>query len=186
LGPTLKDVYYNDATGGEIATVGGYKTHYFKSGSGVFVPKFTGVVEVLAVGGGGSGATRYGGGGGAGGMVYNPAYPVVAGAEYIVKVGAGGARVTAAAAGLSGSPSQFGSIVAMGGGGGGNEPLANGKNGGSGGGASYGASGPFAGSGISGQGYQGGTGVSGGSYTSGGGGGAGGGGGNATDRKSGV
>jgi hypothetical protein len=115
-----------------------------------------------------SGGTPRSGGGGAGGVVYNAEYPVVAGKQYVVTVGAGGAAggsgVTAV--GANGGNSQFGSILAVGGGGGGvassdTATFLNGRAGGSGGGG--GASGSttgryFGGSGVPGQGYNGGTG----------------------------
>ena len=153
----------------------GYNIHTFTTtGTTYWSPTNTGTVEVLVVAGGGggggmvSGGTPRSGGGGAGGVVYNAEYPVVAGKQYVVTVGAGGAAggsgVTAV--GSNGGNSQFGSIVAVGGGGGGvassdTATFLNGRAGGSGGGG--GASGSttgryFGGSGVIGQGYNGGTG----------------------------
>jgi len=96
-------------------------------------------VSYLVVAGGGGGGTSVGGGGGAGGYLtgstsLNPTL------SYTVTVGAGGAGSTNfAAAGTSGSNSEFNAIASTGGGGGGSEPNSNtgaqnGLTGGSGGG----------------------------------------------------
>jgi hypothetical protein len=138
-------------------------------------------ISYLIVAGGGAGGghinTNYGGGGGAGGMltgIKNDALPAT---NYSITVGAG------ATSGTDGSDSQAFGITATGGGGGGwydTTTPANGvgKDGGSGGGGASGyASGafpPFAGgSGVSGQGNDGGTASNSGGYQSSGGGGAG-------------
>ena len=76
-------------------------------------------VEVLVVGGGGS-SGAIGGGGGGGGVVYNRAYPVTPGGTVSLSVGAGGNPAGAhpqSSAANSGTPSTFGTHVALGGGG---------------------------------------------------------------------
>ena len=158
------------------------------------VPARVSSVKVLVVAGGGGGGgafgavfnnRRAGGGGGAGGYQYNTSYPVVAGTNVSVTVGAGGAGGlynVNGAAGYNGSNSKFGTINATGGGGGGGAPQVatdadlQGRNGGSGGGegALAGADGASAGTGS--QGYNGGLNFRDGTEThtaSGGGGGAG-------------
>jgi hypothetical protein len=149
-------------------SLGGYRIHnYTTTGVCSFVPALTGTVEVLVVAGGGGAGTDVGGGGGGGGVVYNAAYPVIAGIRYKVTVGAGGgagANPDRGGTGANGEDSQFGSIVAIGGGGGGYYYARMGYNGGSGGG--QGGTGPnnspvvagtsFAGSGTVGQGHAGG------------------------------
>jgi hypothetical protein len=124
---------------------GGYRIHVYNTvGTSGFTPAVTGTVEILVVAGGGSGGGHGGndgsGGGGAGGVVYIPNYPVTAGVNYQVVVGAGGAAISSsgAAHGNQGGNSRFGPIVAVGGGGGGSENASTdrvGGNGGSGGGA---------------------------------------------------
>jgi hypothetical protein len=131
---------------------------------------------VLVVAGGGAGgsfrnsADGRGGGGGGGGVVYRDSYPVVAGKQYVVTVGAGGTVNAGSAsqgyAGNMGGNSQFGSLLAVGGGGGGASQSdtasdQTGRAGGSGGGggASYSYTvRNFGGPGVVGQGYYGGTG----------------------------
>ena len=134
-GWTPTDLTQNMATGGEIESTNGWRTHFFLSGTQTFVPQYSGVVEVLVVGGGGGGGSGMASGGGAGGLIYNGAYPVKANTSYTVVIGAGGAGGANAAneTGFSGSNSQFGSLTAYGGGGGGHEGAV-GKSGGSGGG----------------------------------------------------
>jgi len=112
-------------------TSSSYTIHSFKTiGNAVFVPAFTGTVEVLLVGGGGgggsnSGAAR-GGGGGGGGVVYMPNVSVNIGERYNIVVGGGGLQNTNGQ-----DTTAFGAIAA--GGGTGGSPVGNG---GSGGGAS--------------------------------------------------
>ena len=109
--------------------------------------------EVLVVAGGGGGANGYAGGGGAGGLIYNPAYVIPAGAHSVV-VGAGGSSWLGGGygAGYNGNNSTFGTIETIGGGYGGifSDPAGSG---GSGGGSGW-SSGP-AGSGTPGQGWDG-------------------------------
>ena len=143
---------------------------------------YRGEATVLVVGGGGSGGGSVdsfggGGGGGAGGLVYIPALELNTLAPYVVTVGSGGSAVVGANRGNSGGSSSFANIVASGGGGGGagSGSLHAGLNGGSGGGAgfnSYNASPP--GTGISGQGHDGGENGATSAASGGGGGGAGG------------
>jgi hypothetical protein len=80
-------------------------------------------VEVLVVAGGGAGGSSHGGGGGGGEVLYNPSYPVVAGATYPIIVGTGGTKQTWGAAnsfadGGPGNTSNFATLVAKGGQGG--------------------------------------------------------------------
>ena len=165
------------ATGGTV--IGSYRIHTFTSGGSITFDT-GGNVEVLVVAGGGGGGGGFqspgGGGGGAGGLIYSAAYSVTAGQAITVTVGAGGAGgigdtpspsyVRAA----SGSNSVFGTLTATGGGGGGVYNGIPGQDGGSGGGGSYGSA---PGSGIAGQGNNGGVSVTEPSQNSGGGGGAG-------------
>jgi alpha-tubulin suppressor-like RCC1 family protein len=127
-------------------------------------------VEYLVVAGGGSGGYDFGGGGGAGGMLTNVGLAVTSGSPYSVTVGAGGpGNVTTN--GIPGTSSDFNGINPAGGGGGRSflTSANSNNNGGSGGGArGNGAASDF-GTGIAGQGYDGGSSSSG----AGGGGGAG-------------
>lgn len=106
---------------------------------------------VVAGGGGGGGHPGFGfqgyGGGGAGGLLYDAALVVTAGAK-AVTVGAGGAENT------NGADSVFESLTAVGGGGG---QVGGGSTGGSGGGA--GSQGGSGGAGTGGQGSAGGNGA---------------------------
>jgi hypothetical protein len=173
------------ATGGTVTEIVDdgipYRVHSFTSvGTSSFQVLRGGAVEYLIVAGGGGGGTNHGGGGGAGGLLQGSTTTTPQ--SYSVIVGGGGAG------GPVGSPAQQGSdggissaigITATGGGGGGGRnDAANaspGRNGGSGGGGG-GAQEIFPtnwnpGSGISGQGNNGGTAVD---IYGGGGGGAGG------------
>ena len=139
-------------------------------------------IEVLVVAGGGAGGGSEGGGGGAGGLIYNNQYPVTPGQTYTVTVGSGGAAATTPI-GASGSNSQFGNLIAIGGGGGGQVNSANSAlSGGSGGGGGRTSSSvTVGGSGTAGQGFAGGSGQVVSGYAAAGGGGAGGAGGNGTN-----
>lgn len=177
-------VSYNDApTGTSVVSYSGpYKIHtYYQVGSTTFTPTTTGIVEVLVVAGGGSGGSNpIAGagmaGGGAGGVLYNPAFQVIAGQSYTVTVGDGGAvaqDTTNYVPGNNGGNSVFGSLTAIGGGagggyrstanpgpgGGGNVTAGNGGSGGGGGdvepGLAY-ANGNPPGMGTAGQGNRGG------------------------------
>lgn len=168
------------ATGGIITTSGGFTIHTFSS-SGTFVPKGSGLVDVLVVGGGGGGAvfSNWSGGGGGGGAVfYQKLLPVLSGVSYPFVVGPGG--LGGATNGVASTCNyNGGSITAIGGGGGGPSGSPSGVAGnsvptGSGGG---GGSGPNAGSagglgaGVIGLGFPGGSAIA---NWGGGGGGAGG------------
>jgi len=169
-------------------STGGYRYHaYTTVGTSGFSPAVTGDIEVLVVAGGGGGGSSNsgnsgGGGGGAGGVIYSQNYHVIAGRQYTVVVGAGGAGDTYTGstgihAGTSGSNSQFGNLIAIGGGFGsgcGAAQSINPGNGGTGGGAHscYGSSNPLTnyvnsstrpvqGNSIIGQGYNGGLGYNG-------------------------
>jgi len=137
-------------------------------------------VDLLIVGGGGGGGGVIGGGGGAGGMHEEFGYDVSNDTSFAISVGGGGGGGngfnTATQAGTKGGSSQFEAITVQGGGGGG--PIggnsscnSTNSNGGSGGGAAAGLTTCW-GTGVSGQGNNGGTGA--GSNNGGGGGGAGG------------
>ena len=144
-------------TGGTVTTSGAYTIHTFTTGSGAFTVSGGSLnVDYLVVAGGGGGSggasSAGGAGGGAGGFV---AATTTASGAVAVTVGAGGAGGVSVPLtdptndGTNGSNSSFGATTATGGGGGGGRDRA-GKNGGSGGGA-----------GISGTVYPGGTGVAG-------------------------
>jgi len=158
-GPYTRTV---DATSPVPTSLGGYRYHtYTTTGTSGFTPAVTGNVEVLVVGGGGAGG-RNGtvdgaGGGGAGGVLYCQNYPVTSGQKYTVVVGAGGVGVASPNTNSNdGNPSQFDTLVAMGGGkGGGESSFRTGGAGGSGGGAGGYGSKP-GGPGIQGQGFAGG------------------------------
>ena len=156
-------------SGGNISYYGPYTIHTF-TGSATFTPSFNGQVEVLVVAGGGSGAELFGGGG-AGGLIYASSIGVAQGTGYTITIGAGGAsQSTYQNNGNNGSNSFAFGLTTIGGGGGGAQSV--GLNGGSGGGggdwAGFGYSG---GSGIIGQGNNGGQGEPTGYDGSGGGGG---------------
>jgi hypothetical protein len=192
----LSDVLFTPltATGGDFVQdvqVDGvlYRVHRFTTvGSSSFVVTDAGTegeVEYLVVagGGGGGGGQYHGGGGGAGGYrssvqgelsgrnsAAEPRFVVTA-QSYPVVVGAGGTN-PANNRGGNGGNSVFSNVTAIGGGGGGNYSIGGGLNGGSGGGAEYNNNTP--GTGIAGQGNNGGFGSgSGPNYGAGGGGGAG-------------
>jgi len=152
----------NGAASPTPTSLGGYRYHTYKTtGTSGFTPAVTGNVEVLVVAGGGAGgrngSSDGSGGGGAGGVLYTQNFPVTSGQQYTVVVGAGGVGVASAnSRSNDGNPSQFGTLVAMGGGcGGGEEGVRSGGPGGSGGGAGGYAS-KVGGAGILGQGNYGG------------------------------
>jgi hypothetical protein len=141
------------ASGGIVTTSGGYTYHTFTS-SGAFVPTSTLEIDALIVGGGGAGGDYEGfacGGGGAGGYLTLSGETVTAGTSYKVLVGSGGSGWNDPF-GNKGTSSEFFGTVSEGGGGGG---LYYGDQGASGGGA--GSSGfRVGGTGIVGQGNDGG------------------------------
>jgi hypothetical protein len=170
-------------------SIGNYRTHtYTTVGTSGFTPLVSGNVEVLVVAGGGGGSNyNSAGGGGAGGLIYNANYPVIAGRSYTVVVGAGGVGAMtlsgtytdAIASATSGSNSQFGTLIAIGGGHGGQGNVQGSRTdqypsaGGSGGGARE-STGTVGAAGTAGQGNKGGAGGTySGNYPGGGGGGAG-------------
>jgi hypothetical protein len=146
------------AVGGTVTTSGGYTIHTFTS-SGILSVYRDIDVEYLVVAGGGGGGKGRAGGGGAGGylagsdVIYN-------GQSYPILVGAGGVAGTGSGASLdggNGGNSYFKTILSVGGGGGQGDtyPFSSiYKNGGSGGGANL--WGDLGGTGIAGQGNNGG------------------------------
>lgn len=162
------------AAGGTITTYGNYSIHTFTNvGTTNFVVSGGALsCDVLVVAGGGGGSAS---GGGAGGMISNSIN--ITGGSYTVTVGGGGVGGNVDVGGSSfkgtnGNNSVFNTITATGGGGGGSSVVQqwSGLNGGSGGGANYSGS---AGTGISGQGNNGGLASTVSPYPNGGGGGAG-------------
>jgi len=117
-------------------------------------------VEYLVVAGGGGGDCNWGGGGGAGGLLTAAGFSVVSGTALTVTIGAGGAGGTDVNSNtaVSGSNSVFSSITSTGGGYGGRNRA--GGSGGSGGGGGFNGSSDYVGgTGISGQGFAGGSSV---------------------------
>jgi hypothetical protein len=181
------------ATGGNVYTVGGYRTHVFTTSDSLIVtgaPASAPTVEVLVIGGGGGGGGAvprsfntpsspytYGGGGGGAGGVYYRSNLVVTAQTYSFVIGAGGGAGVEDR-GTTGSPTTAFGVTANGGGGGGGDPTGQAYSGGSGGGGggypgtNRGTSNLADGAGWSKYGNQGGNGD--GPYGSGGGGGAGG------------
>ena len=154
------DQSYNEATGGTITSFGGWKTHFFTSGSATFTPKQSGIIELLIVAGGGGGSGFGGGGSGGGGVLYVGNYPVEADVGYAVVCGAGGTAGPSGGTRLGGQGgnSSFGTLIAIGGGYGANDTTPHGQNGGSGGGGgTYGSTPMRGGAGVTGQGFNGGT-----------------------------
>ena len=132
---TISDLF--SGSGGTETTSGIYTYHAFTS-SGAITFNSAGQVDLLVVGGGGGGGDNSSiraAGGGAGGLIYISGYNV-AGVQYTVGIGAGGAE------GASGSNTTFSgngvTLTALGGGMGGyNDSTDNGADGGSGGGNWY-------------------------------------------------
>lgn len=183
--PTAYTIDSVKATGGTITYSGNYKIHTY-TGSGTFVPTFTGNIEILLVAGGGGSSTgtsvsyqlfTAGAGAGAGGLLYygneqsnkvpnGPPITVTAGVTYTITIGSGGAAGSASAAGATvGQNSSFVggvyNLIAYGGGSGqyrktGITPQPS-KDGGSGAGENPGSDGTGPiGEGIAGQGNRGG------------------------------
>ena len=144
------------ATGGNtvVKTEDLYMVHTFTE-DGTFELPNSVYAELLVVGGGGGGGEggyAGGGGGGAGGFVYHDRYALLAG-TYEVRVGAGGAE------NQKGADSAFGGLVAYGGGAGYHgygdpDPIASGASGG--GAAGISSWQRTGGTGITGQGHDGG------------------------------
>jgi hypothetical protein len=163
------------ALGGDVIISSGSKIlHAFKTvGTSSFTmlnPAVTNVEVMVVAGGGGSPGAYAGGGGGAGGLIYSSSFAITPGSNLQVIVGDGGTGYA------NGQNSVFSTISATGGGAGGEYNGVNATNGGSGGGG-RGVPGVVtvspSGSGIPGQGFDGGAG-SGDRQAGGGGGGAGG------------
>ena len=141
-------------------TTESYRTHYFTS-SGEFNVEKGGIAEVIVVAGGGSGGVgggaEGGGGGGGGGVLHRKAYYLTPGTVR-VRVGKGGPAVRGARTdGRPGQDSSFGDLEATGGGFGGGRG-SSGGDGGSGGGTRGAHRDRQGGSGIDGQGHDGGKG----------------------------
>ena len=82
-----------NATGGTISTINGYKVHIFDTvGLNTFTPTTNGLIEVLVVGGAAAGSAQTGGSGGGGGgsVLYQKIVRVSAGVAYTMSIGAGG------------------------------------------------------------------------------------------------
>jgi hypothetical protein len=132
---TLSDLF--SGSGGTETTSGIYTYHAFTS-SGAITFNAAGTIDILVVGGGGGGGDNSNiraAGAGAGGLIYISGYSV-AGVQYTVGIGAGGAE------GASGTNTTFSgngvTLTALGGGMGGyNDSTDNGADGGSGGGQWY-------------------------------------------------
>jgi hypothetical protein len=151
----------SSTTGSPTITTDGTATVYKYTGDGTLVVGTSGTVRVMVQGaGGGGGNNGPGGGGGGGGLLpYEAAtYVIVPAGTYTVKVGAGGAALSA------GGHSGFSTLAASGGGRGGGTSGAGGP-GGCGGGSSEGGGAGLAA--LASQGFNGG----GGSANNGGGGG---------------
>jgi hypothetical protein len=140
--------------------------HTFTSGTSTFTPP-TGVtsVETLVVAGGGGGGSSSagsggGGGGGAGGFKYLPSLTITEGQALSVVVGEGGISGIRGSSqnGSNGGNSSLGTLVATGGGYGAKAYGGNGGNGGSGGGGGYNGYVivKYGGTGVAGEGYDGG------------------------------
>jgi len=156
IGTGGDSVYYRDGTIVHMFTSVAFTT---------FTPAHSGTVQVLVVAGGGSGGSHHGGGGGGGGVIYQKDFPVTAGTPYPISVGAGATRPSFPSRGNRGSSSFFngpGGISVTGGGGGGSWNGSTAQPGGSGGGGDSSSSNRNrreGGRGITGQGFDGGTGI---------------------------
>ena len=131
--------------GNQVGTDGTYVYRAFTSSQDFVVSGGLLHCDLLVVAGGGNGGYWGGGGGGAGGVLYYPNASIGNG-TYPVVVGAGGGNASSIGADLLG-------VIASGGGYGGTWVGGVGGDGGSGGGGTYDENG---GSGINGQGYEGG------------------------------
>lgn len=161
----VKENRFIIATGGTVTTDGNFKIHTFTTtGSNSLVINQVGsgdfnTIEYFVLAGGGAGGNGAGGGGGAGGLLTGSINPTIT--TYNIFVGAGGENSPTISNGQS---SSFGNISATGGGRGNssNESPRTGSSGGSGGGGASAV--PFnpdlrlAGTGIPGQGQNGGNG----------------------------
>ena len=152
----------NTPTGGTVTSTGNYRVHTFTSASTNFVVPsgFSATAEYVIVAGGGSGGNNKqgsyenGGGGGAGGMISGNAS--ISAQTYTIQVGAGGAIPSGNGQTIGGNSSALG-VTANGGGGGSTRDDQSNINGGSGGGAVNWSPNTTRGTGVSGQGNNGGT-----------------------------
>lgn len=150
------------ALGGDVVTTdGNYWYHAFKTtGALTFTAQKSLSVDYLVVAGGGAGGNNASGGGGAGGLLYNST-TIQPNQTYTVTVGAGAANSTNySSSGTNGSNSSLigtgVSVTATGGGAGQGPNSTPAGNGGSGGGSAGYSGSPARGTGISGQGNNGG------------------------------
>ena len=104
-------------TGGITTSITGYKVHIFDTpGAATFIPRGSGVIEVLVVGGGGAGGSGVNSSGGGGGAVfYNKFVNVTSGTPYPITVGASGSPT----GGISSCTFNNVTMIAYGGGAGG-------------------------------------------------------------------
>ncbi|MCC7570926.1 DUF2341 domain-containing protein, partial [Candidatus Micrarchaeota archaeon] len=140
--------------GGEISYFEGYRIHAFLDvGENTYTNFHERNVDVLVVAGGGGGGGRHAAGGGAGGLI-NEDFSITSSGVVNVSVGSGGVGGASNIAGSNGGNSSFDTVEAVGGGGGGAySGVRDGSDGGSGGGSTR----DFGnGSGIVGQGHDGG------------------------------
>ena len=159
---TFSKAVQSTPTGGTITSTGDYRVHTFTSASTNFaVPSgFSASAEYVIVAGGGSGGNNQagsyenGGGGGAGGMISGNTS--ISAQTYTIQVGAGGAIPSGNGQTKGGNSSAFG-VTATGGGGGSTRDSQANLNGGSGGGAVNWNPHTTRGTGIAGQGNNGGT-----------------------------
>ena len=159
---TFSKAVQDSPTGGAITTTGDYRVHTFTSASTNFVVPsgFSATAEYVIVAGGGSGGNtkagsfENGGGGGAGGM--RTGSQSISAQTYTIVVGAGGAIPSGNGQTQGGNSSALG-LTATGGGGGSTRDSQANINGGSGGGACNWNPNTTNGTGVSGQGNNGGT-----------------------------
>jgi hypothetical protein len=126
-------------SGGTLTSDSTYNYYTFTSSGSLLVENAEVTLDYLVVAGGGGTEGSYptGGGGGAGGLL--AASSTITPNSYAVIVGSGGAGGASAYAGVNGNDSSWNSIVSTGGGNGGSQDFAgsiNGSSGGSGGGPS--------------------------------------------------
>ena len=159
---TFSKAVQDTPTGGAITSTGDYRVHTFTSSSTNFVVPsgFSATADYVIVAGGGSGGNtkagtyENGGGGGAGGM--RTGNQSISAQTYTITVGAGGAIPAGNGQTQGGNSSALG-LTATGGGGGSTRDSQANINGGSGGGACNFNPNTTNGTGVSGQGNNGGT-----------------------------
>ena len=105
IGSKSRDLSYTVASGGTVATSGGYRYHKFTAtvvnGFKVY-SQFINLEYLIVAGGGSGGATGFGGGGGAGGVLHGSM--AVKHGFYTVTVGAGGSPNAIGGASLESPP----------------------------------------------------------------------------------